>query len=238
MNWYHSWQTQLTRRFAQGLSLSAAYTLSKSLDTLSNNIYSRLLDNPFDLSYNRGRSDFDRRHAFVASWVWSPELRFESGALNAILGNWTLTGIHTLQSGLPMTFAMGDDVALDGTGSRQHAQLTGSPIAREHGSRGDMIAQFFNTGAFVPTAQVPRGIYGDSGRNILSGPGMANNDMSAMKDIPVAEGKRLQFRAEFFNAFNQVRLSNPDSTVNSKNFGRIRSAGSPRVIQFALKFLW
>ncbi len=237
-NWYHSWQTQLTRRFAQGLSLSAAYTLSKSLDTLSNNIYSRLLDNPFDLSYNRGRSDFDRRHAFVASWVWSPELRFESGALNAILGNWTLTGIHTLQSGLPMTFAMGDDVALDGTGSRQHAQLTGSPIAREHGSRGDMIAQFFNTGAFVPTAQVPRGIYGDLGRNILSGPGMANNDMSAMKDIPVAEGKRLQFRAEFFNAFNQVRLSNPDSTVNSKNFGRIRSAGSPRVIQFALKFLW
>lgn len=62
--------------------------------------------------------------------------------------------------------------------------------------------------------------------------------MSVMKDIPVTERNRLQFRAEFFNAFNQVRLSNPDSTVNSQNFGRIRSAGSPRVIQFALKFLW
>lgn len=237
-SWYHSFQSQLTRRFAKGFSLSAAYTLGKSLDTLSNNIYARKLDNPFSLAYNRGRSDFDRRHVFVASWLWSPAFKSGQAWQNLALANWTFTGIHSLQSGQPISFAMGDDVALDGTGGRQRAELNGQPIARAHSSRADMIDQFFNINAFVPTAQVARGVYGNSGRNILSGPAMANSDISVIKDIPVKERYKAQFRSEFFNVFNQVNFSNPDSTVNSRNFGRIRSAGSPRVIQFALKFLW
>jgi hypothetical protein len=110
-----------------------------------------------------------------------------------------------------------------------------------------MISRFFNTDAFVPTNEVPRGVYGNSGRNIISGPGFSATDFSAIKDFRIAEPVRMQFRAEFFNLFNQVALgcrettggcNDPDSTVNSRTFGQIRTAGAPREIQFALKLIW
>ena len=71
-SWYHSWQTQLNKRFSKGLTVSAAYTLSKSIDTSSTNNLGGTVANPFNLRDERGRSDWDRRHAFVASWVYSP----------------------------------------------------------------------------------------------------------------------------------------------------------------------
>jgi hypothetical protein len=248
-SWYHSFQAQVVRRFTGGLSLSASYTLGKSIDLVRQNIGNYSLANPFDARSNRGRSDFDRRHAFVASWLWSPTWRLNNAAGRLLFENWTFTGIHTVQSGYPFTIYMGDDVAQDGvSGGQQHGMLVpGAEVARKHSSRDDMIAKFFNTEAFVPTVQVPRGVYGDSGRNIISGPGFVNTDFSAMKDFPIKERFRIQFRAEFFNVFNQVRLgcsdttwgcSDPSAVVNSPSFGQIRSAGSPREIQFALKFLW
>jgi hypothetical protein len=248
-SWYHSFQTQIVKRFARGFSFNANYTLAKAIDMGSSNIFNRRLDNPFNARDNRGRADFDRRHVFVASWLWSPTWRFGHSWQDALLGGWTLTGIHTLQSGSPFTIRMGDDVAQDGSGSRQHAMLKpgAGPIERDHASRGDMIAQFFNTDAFVPTNQVPRGVYGNAGRNIISGPGMSNTDFSAMKDFRLTEAYRIQFRAEFFNAFNQVVLgcrettggcNDPDATVNSRTFGQIRSAGPAREIQLALKVIW
>lgn len=245
---YHSFQGQLIKRFSKGVSFSAAYTLSKSLDILSSNIFSRRLDNPLDANSNRGRSDFDRRHAFVTSWLWSPDIQFSNALAKGALGGWTFTGIHTIQSGSPFSVRMGDDVAQDGSGSRQRAQLVdGAVVEREHSSRADMISQFFNTAAFVPTSQVARGTYGNSGRNFISGPGMAETNFSAIKDFRVREGLRLQFRSEFFNLLNQVSLgcrettggcNDPDANVNSRTFGQIRSAGAPREIQFALKLLW
>jgi hypothetical protein len=120
-------------------------------------------------------------------------------------------------------------------------------ITRDHTSRDDMITRFFNTDAFVPTGEVPRGVYGNIGRNTISGPGMSITNFSVIKDIPIKERFRAQFRSEFFNLFNQVALgcrettggcNDPDATVNSRTFGRIRSAGSPREIQFALKLMW
>jgi hypothetical protein len=248
-SWYHAWQTQFIKRFARGISFNASYSLAKSIDYMSTNVFNRRLDNPFNARDNRGRSDFDRRHQFVASWLWSPDLRFSTGWKNTILGGWTLTGIHNLQSGAPFTVRMGDDVAQDGSGSRQHAMLKPGvdSVTREHSSRADMISRFFNTDAFVPTNEVPRGVYGNSGRNIISGPGFSATDFSAIKDFRIAEPVRMQFRAEFFNLFNQVALgcrettggcNDPDSTVNSRTFGQIRTAGAPREIQFALKLIW
>jgi len=245
---YHSFQGQVIKRFGRGFSFSGAYTLAKSIDMMSSAVFSRLLDNPLDPRQNRGRSDFDRRHAFVTSWLWSPTWQFSRGWQNGMFAGWTFTGIHTVQSGAPFTVRMGDDVALDGAGSRQRAQLVpGAEVERSHSSRADMIQQFFNTSAFVPTAQVPRGTYGNSGRNIISGPGLAHTNFSVMKDFRVTEDLKLQFRSEFFNLFNQVALgcrettggcNDPDATVTSRTFGQIRSAGAPREIQFALKLLW
>ena len=248
-SWYHSFQTQIVRRFARGISVSASYSLGKSIDIARQNIGNYSLANPFDARSNRGRSEFDRRHAFVASWLWSPTWKWNQGVPKFLLQDWTFTGIHTLQSGYPFTVYMGDDVAQDGvSGSQQHGMLVpGAVVTRSHSSRADMIAKFFNTDAFIATNKVPRGMYGDSGRNIISGPGFSITDFSAIKDFPIKEPYRIQFRSEFFNVFNQVRLgctdttwgcSDPSATVNSSSFGQIRSAGAAREIQFALKFIW
>ena len=125
-----------------------------------------------------------------------------------------------------------------------------------------MRNEFFNTGAFVSPicactpqpfdAQVieqenctPDGLpynllgqYGQSGRNILSGPAFNSTDIGILKDFPFKERYRVQFRSEFFNIFNQVNFNNPDNTVTDSSFGQILGANSGRVIQFALKFFW
>jgi hypothetical protein len=241
-SWYHSFQAQVNKRFSQGLTVLAAYTLSKSIDTSSTDNLGGTVANPFNLRDERGRSDWDRRHAFVASWLYAPPIRFQSRLANSLLGGWTFTGIHTIQSGAPLTFFMGDDVALDGTGGDQHAQLrsgiTREDIKLDHSGRASMVGRFFNTDAFVPTNQVPRGTYGNAGRGLISGPALNSTDLSLLKDFILAEPARLQFRSEFFNAFNQVNFTTVTTSVNSSAFGRIRAAGEPRIIQFALKVIW
>jgi hypothetical protein len=241
-SWYHSFQAQVTKRFSNGISVLGSYTLSKSIDSSSTDNLGATVFNPLDLRQERGRSDWDRLHAFVASWLWSPPIRFQSRVANTLLGNWTFTGIHTIQSGGPLTFLMGDDVALDGTFGDQLALVkpgeTRDSIRIDHSNRGAMVDRFFNADAFVPTDQVPRGIYGNAGRGLISGPALNSSDFSIIKDFVFREPYRLQFRSEFFNAFNQVNFANPSTTVISDAFGRIRSASDGRIIQFALKFLW
>ena len=247
-SWYNSAQFQVTRRFGQGFSFNAAYTFGRSLDTLSSNIYGRLLDNPFNLRDNRGRSDFDRKHSFVASWLWSPTFKFRNPAGRFLLGGWTVAAIHMAQSGSPFSVRMGSDVAMDGSGSRQHASVKpGSTLTVDHANKGDMIARYFNTDAFLQPGQVAPGTYGNTGRNILTGPGFGVTNFSAIKDFSFTERYKAQFRSEFFNLFNQAQFgctnttggcNDPDNNVTSRTFGRLRSAGGAREIQFALKLIW
>jgi hypothetical protein len=151
-----------------------------------------------------------------------------------------------VSSGVPMNFVMGTDVALDGTGgaNRQLAQLapgaSSKDVPRSHQNTADFINQFFNTSAFVPVGQLPRGIYGNMGRNLISGPAMAKTDVAVMRDfgLPGREGVRLQVRGELFNAFNQVNFDLPDQVVSSSTFGRILSAQPGRVGQVVAKVLW
>jgi outer membrane receptor protein involved in Fe transport len=241
-SWYHSFQVQVNKRFSRGWSVLGSYTLGKSIDSSSTDNLGGTVANPFDLRQERGRSDWDRRHAFVASWLWTPPVKFSSKAGNLLLADWTLAGITSIQSGLPVTFFMGDDVALDGTAGSQLAEMapgaTAATVVRSHSSRADMIDQFFNTSAFVPANDMPRGVYGNGGRGLISGPAYVSTDFSLIKDFKFGESYSVQFRSEFFNAFNQVNFDNPSSTVTSGSFGRIRSAADGRVIQFALKFIW
>jgi hypothetical protein len=241
-SWYHSFQAQVTKRFSKGVSVLGSYTLAKSIDSSSTDNLGATVFNPFDLKQERGRSDWDRRHAVAVSWLWSPPIKFENGIANRALGGWTLTGIHTIQSGGPLTFIMGDDVALDGTFGDQLALLksgvTRDTIQLSHSDRSALVTRFFNTDAFVPTNDVPRGIYGNAGRGLISGPAFNSTDFSIIKDFLFREPYKLQFRSEFFNAFNQVNFNNVSTTVTSGAFGRVRGASDGRIIQFALKFLW
>jgi hypothetical protein len=154
--------------------------------------------------------------------------------------------VHNVSSGIPLNFVMGTDVALDGTGgaSRQLAQLasgaTSQDVPRDHENRNDFINAFFNTKAFTPVAQLPRGIYGNMGKNVISGPAMARSDLAVMRNfrLPGREGLRFQVRGELFNAFNQVNFSQPNQDVSSASFGRITSAEDGRVGQLVVKILW
>jgi hypothetical protein len=161
-----------------------------------------------------------------------------------LLGGWTITGLTSILSGEPINIAQGTDVALDGTGQTglQHSQLapgvTHEDIPIDHSSRSAMISEFFNTAAFVHPNDLPRGIYGNAGRNLISGPAAVNTDLAVMKNFLIREPLRLQFRGELFNAFNQVNFSDPQRTVVSGSFGRITNAGAGRQIQLAVKLIW
>jgi outer membrane receptor protein involved in Fe transport len=243
-SWYHSWQTQIIKRFSNGLSIQGSYTLAKSIDSSSTDNLGGTVSNPFDLHSERGRSDWDRRHAFVASWLWTLPFKFNNHLANSLLGGWTLTAIHTIQSGTPLTFTIGQDIALDGTGNGggQHAFLepgiTDGKISLSHPDRNAMVTQFFNTAAFVPVNLLPAGYYGNAGRGLISGPAFNNTDFSVLKDFRLRESLSLQFRTEMFNVFNEVNFNNPDTTETDSSFGQITSALDGRVIQFALKLLW
>ena len=116
--------------------------------------------------------------------------------------------------------------------------MTLSDIRRQHASRNDFVNQFFNTAAFVPVAQLPRGIYGNAGRNTLAGPALNQTDLNVMKDIILREPWKLQFRGEFFNAFNHAQFGPPTSTVASPVFGLISSARAPRLVQLGMRLIY
>jgi hypothetical protein len=242
---YHSFQLRLNKRFSRGFSFLGSYALSKIVDNMvaPQPGISPGVGNPFDLKSEFARGEFDQRHIVRMSWIWSPQGP-TAGIARHLLGGWTLTGLTSIQSGEPINIAQGTDVALDGTGQTglQHSQLapgiTHENIPIDHSSRSAMISEFFNTAAFVHPNDLPRGIYGNAGRNLISGPAAVNTDLAVMKNFLIREPLRLQFRGELFNAFNQVNFSDPQRTVVSGSFGRITNAGAGRQIQLAVKLIW
>lgn len=234
---YHALQVSVERRMARNFSIEANYTWSASIDEFSEDStpgQSASIPNPFDRRGNRGRSDFDNPHRFVASYVWSlPQLNGQNALVRGILGGWESSGIVTLRNGFPYTTTAGTDRSLSGIGG-DRTDVVGDPNISGDRSKADMIARYFNTAAF----QLPViGTFGTTPRGFLRGPGSANFDLSMMKSFAIREKMRFQFRAEFFNAFNRANFSNPYSQVNNASrFGRIESAADPRIIQMALKF--
>jgi hypothetical protein len=243
---YHALQLRVERRYARTFSFSGSYSLSKNMTNQPENTTGLIsnVPNPFDLDSLWGPSILDRRHVVAASWVWSPQVALGNGFLNAVLNDWTMTGLHRIQSGAPLVFTMGTDVAQNGIlqPNGQYAQLmpgmTADDVRRDHSDTADMIAQYFNTAAFVPLNSVPRGIYGNAQRGLINGPGDVSTDFAVMRYIDLTSDVRLQLRGEFFNAFNHVNFGNPNTTLSSTTFGRITGAGAGRNIQLAAKLIW
>lgn len=225
---YNALQITGERR-AKNLSFLASYTYSHALDESSGSPGS--VSNPYSLRYDYGNADTNLPHRLVGSVTYS--LPFHaSGHLKQAVEGWQLNSIVQFFSGLPFSVV----TAAPEAGTSNRAQLTGQPFSVSH--RG--IGEWFNTAAFaVPTS----GTWGNSGRNILQGPGTKDVDFSVFKNFQLAESKSLQIRSEFFNLFNTTQFNNPASTVGAGTFGKISSAGSPqtfqrisREIQLAAKF--
>ena len=249
---YNALQSSLRKRFGHGLSFLASYTFSKSIDDVSSfNITGSasqpiagendLPQNPFNLAAERGRSMFDARHRFVLSYEWSlPWWKQGHTWYQHVLGNWQLNGITTYMSGTPLTVFDSQDVSLQGSApeitgfSSNRPNLVGDPNSGPH-----TVQEWFNINAFQRLNPVTQaGQFGTAGRNIVQGPGYQDWDLSALKNIQVAEAKQLQLRVEFFNLFNHANFHLPDSDISSPTFGQILESQPPRLVQLALKFLF
>ncbi len=233
-NNYHSFQIELKKRFAHGFQFETSYVLSKSLDNSSTATLGGDLTDPYRPDHDYGRSDWDRRHAYVVSGVWNlPFFSGRSGVAASLLGGWTLSGITSIYSGAPLSFMAGEDTGLNGAGGAR-SDVIGDP-ERSHSSRDDMIARFFNTAAFARPAD---GTVGTSGRGILSGPAQFSTDLAVLKGFRICEQANLQLRLESFNIFNQVNFSNPITTLTNSRFGQITGAGGGRSVLVGMKLIW
>lgn len=230
---YHSLQLTLNKRFSRGLTLQTNYTWGKLIDDASGD--GDAPANPFNFRNERGPSDFDVTHRFVSSFIYElPSMRSAPSLLRQTIGGWQINSIVTLQSGRWINFVSGRDNSASGV-NQDRADLVGNPFLDTGRSRDELIRQYFNTAAFVPNAP---GTFGTVGRNIMRGPGDANVDLALVKNFPLREAWKLQLRGEAFNVLNRVNLGNPNTNATSPQFGVITSAGSPRVIQLALKLLF
>ena len=153
-----------------------------------------------------------------------------------VAGGWSLAGIWTWQSGNPIRIRTGRDRSLAGTNDDRPDLLAGmSPFLPSDRPRAEVIQEYFNTDAFTLN---PLGTFGTTPRNLIHAPGDFKVDVSLQKQIHLSEGHRLQFRAEFFNMLNNVNLGSPQRTMVNRRFGRITSAGSPRIVQLGLKYVF
>ena len=249
---YNSLQVDVQKRFSKSYAIQAAYTWEKSIDTRSQSLIGSGPQNPNDWEEGeRGLSDFNVGQILAINGLWELPTLKGKGVLTAVAGGWQLNGIVRYSGGIPFSVLTGQDNALIGysrtSSGQERANVTGNPNLSMSRSRSAIAAEYFNTAAF---SQPAPGQFGTSRRNALVGPGYFQNDISVKKKIPVLpEGKGgFEFRADIFNLINWTNLGaldnsgqpnnngQPVNNMSSQAFGKITSAGDPRIVQFALRF--
>jgi hypothetical protein len=235
---YNALQATARYRAGHGLNLLYSFTWSHSIDTWSTySVQSVVYQDNNNINGSRGSSDFDQRLVSNLSLVYdipNPVSQARSRTASYILGKWELTGIVSALSGTPFTVTTGYDASVTAANG-DRPNLIGNPFFSGSRTRAQEIQAYINPAAFVANTV---GTYGNVGRNSFYNPGAFNSDLGLFKNFPLGEPRKLQFRAEFFNAFNQVHLGGPNGCEACTGFGSITSAGSPRLVQFGLKFLW
>ncbi len=221
---YQSLQVKAEKRYAAGLAFLASYTLGKALELGPQQTSGPLprLQNHLDLSGERARAANDARQRFVVSYTYEvpvgKERRLAQSRLaDAVFGGWQMTGVATLQSGLPFTVGVGFDPANTGlAGTDARPDRIGSGILPKDQRS---VERWFNVNDFVVQRT---GTFGNAGRQILDGPGFVNFDLGFNKVFRLTETLRAQFRSEFFNIFNTPQFDQPGG-------GTIEAAGRPLI---------
>ena len=249
---YDAAQVSVSRRFGGALGFNASYWYSRSYDHLSAMNLSGaaarplagendLAQNPFDLEAEWGPSLFDARHRLVASASWMlPASSAAPAAVRALINGWQLSASASYHSGTPFTVSDSANVALQANSPpisgfpASRPNLVGDPNAGPH-----TVDEWLSRSAFQRlSVQTQAGQFGNAGRNIARGPSYTNVDLALVREVALVRQTRLQIRAEVFNVANHVNLGLPVADLNSPSFGRILSAGPPRLMQFALKLLF
>ncbi|MFZ0731931.1 MAG: carboxypeptidase regulatory-like domain-containing protein [Candidatus Sulfotelmatobacter sp.] len=234
---YNSLQASLEKRFAHGLQFSAAYTFSKSIDEASS--FEGII-NPLPGARNRSLSLFDARNRFVVSYYWEIPARKFSGLTGKLVDGWALSGITTYQTGFPIRITSSSDNELMNSFD---FELPGEPNQVApfawHRPQGNGN-YYFNNPTDQNSTFTENGVFGYVGsapRTICCGPGISDTDLVVIKNIPITEKNRFEFRGELFNLFNHTQFYNPDgNSTDGTQFGQVTQVKDPRLVQFALKF--
>lgn len=249
---YNGLAVDVNHRLVHGLQFRGVYTFAKALDDGDNMNTSvatnspAFVANPLDPKADYGRASFDVRHAGVFNATY--DLPFGRGQnsdgspwVGRIFGSWQVSGIETIQSGLPFTPQLSYNPSNDGD-TRNPVRPSINP-----NFTGPVILagpnQYFNPNAFI---QPLAGTYGNVGRNTLQAPGLVSTDIAVARKFALSERLNLQFRAEIFNLFNHTNFNAPNPVVYaaatggpSPTAGVITSTStSSRQVQFGLKLLW
>ena len=217
---YHSLQAYLSKRAGKML-FTASYTFSKALGDSSGQGDSS--ETYRDRHYNYGSLSFDRRQAFVGTYVWRlPDLKSWNVVARYALGSWQLNGIIRLQTGGYFTIT-----GTTATGTRRADFLGGDKLLSNPGVNG-----WIDPAAFKP-APVDR--LGNAGFASALGPGLQTYNLAVAKNFKVHEGWNLKFQTDFFNAFNIANFSGLDVNVSDKAFGTLASAYPARQVQMQMK---
>ena len=241
---YNSLQVKIEKKFSNGLQFLASYAWGHYIDEGGSGFSQSSapqIDNNFKA--DRGDGTFDYRHVFTGNWVYDLPagqgrrfLNHANPIVTAVLGGWEFTGITHFNTGGPLGFGVNKDIA--NTGQRSLTErpdlISGQPQRTTPSSGMDQTTGYANKAAFVEPALYT---YGNLGRNTARQLGFENFDLGLYKNFPIHENKQsIQFRAEFFNAFNHVNLGGIDGTIEDTSFGSIGGTqNNSREIQFALK---
>jgi hypothetical protein len=245
---YNSLQLGVDKKFSHSYTVQLAYTFSKSIDERSANPVDGGDTAQDPNNYRRGQrglSTFNQKHILAINGIWDIPFLTHKGLATMVLGGWQLSGTTRVGSGFPFSVVSGRDNALAGTGRSigpQRPDVVGDAKLDTGRPRGDLIARYFNTAAFVPNAGPGKeGQYGNSGRNNIVGPGYSQTDLAILKrfSLPKERLGRFEFRTEIYNLLNQVNFQNPSGagvTLTSPAFGKILAANNGRIVQFGLRY--
>ena len=238
---YNGMVLHISRRAGRGATVSANYTLSKCYGsppgnggTASPNLGTGY-NNPNDHGFDDGNCDTDRRHVFtMTAGISSPQM--SGNVLKVVASDWRLAGSFRALSGPFMHVSPGSDRALNAqTGTQRVNQVSDEPYADRSINPANNGMRYLDPAAF---AQPALGTLGTMKRNSIEGIGSRNVDLSISRAFRVATDARIEVRAEAFNALNWFQWNQPNTTLSSPIFGQITSAGDPRIIQLAAKFMF
>jgi hypothetical protein len=246
---FDSLQVTVRKRMSHGLELQGAYTWAQDLSTADHYSYN---DPHAPTLY--GRSSYYRPQRLTINYSWDLPFGKHDGFMGKIANGWSLAGVTVVQDGLPLTVTDTRGGAIYGKVNTSTAQFASGMTAANVGLPGGDEARlngWFNKAAFAagpPVIGAINGVgggtgWGNSGAGIILGPGQLNFDSTIQKTTKVGglhEDAALVFRAEFFNAFNHAQFNTPTSVdASTGTFGVINSSAvNPRLIQFALKYVF
>ncbi len=230
---YNALQAKLDRRFRNGFLLTTSYTLSRAIN------YSEEtgIATPADIERSKGRPNFDRTHAFAASFIWDmPFFREDKSVLGWVLGGWQVSGLFTAYSGTPVNFTA-DAATLRAPGNTQRPNLNGGD-PEVFGAIGPGQL-YFDTSVFSAPEQ---NTWGNMTRDdSINGPGFWNVDLSLVKRFRFGDKVSAELRADAFNAFNHPNFGQPNGSFGGATFGQVTGmSGSylPRLVRFGARVLF